>query len=484
MSSLAKNLKRKLDKNDLNDNNLALLDVTHDKTEVLKISFNGGAAIEVNKEKLLKKSLYFQAITSPRFIDHQKDEIQVNFDASTESFQQIISYVETDDVIKKKNDNVLEVLELATYLQIDCLTKDFKDLFIYNLNSRTIDNQLKIIKNNPLFKDFEEVALKFKENENSSFSALYILESYNDGDIFIRIKWLLNKESGSKLLSQNDDDDTGGQICLPQTKMKIVAQFRNRIIFTDYEFYYQCNLITKVISRIFGVPKNCKICCDDFHLYAIQADVKLKVYYFRSIYSGDELRMYRKTYYNLVKPESIISVVYYNRKIFIMYTKNEGYWSNFDCSLDRKLCCLHMLILCTEEDDVLGNFKINNRLSIDEKIIDESYSSGKAEFLTIFQDKKNLKIFTYTGRKTPILVFDVQKENFYFVENTISGPMRKFVQVKQFCTDYNNNIVYKLVKDFSSGNYKVTAYEFVEEKFVDARFECDYFADWLSMYFV
>ena len=98
----------------------------------------------------------------------------MNFDASTESFQQIISYVETDDVIKKKNDNVLEVLELATYLQIDCLTKDFKDLFIYNLNSRTIDNQLKIIKNNPLFKDLEEVVLKFKENENSSFFCIVI----------------------------------------------------------------------------------------------------------------------------------------------------------------------------------------------------------------------------------------------------------------------------------------------------------------------
>ena len=60
MSSLAKNLKRKLDKNDLNDNNLALLDVNHDKTEVLKISFNGGAAIEVNKEKLLKNLCTFK----------------------------------------------------------------------------------------------------------------------------------------------------------------------------------------------------------------------------------------------------------------------------------------------------------------------------------------------------------------------------------------------------------------------------------------
>ena len=114
MSLPAKGLKRKLDKCDSNDDYIATAysDETDEKTEVLKISFNGGAVVEVNKKKLLQKSMYFQAITSPKFNDHQKDKIEVNFDASIETFQQIITYIEIDDVIKKKMTKYSKFLNL------------------------------------------------------------------------------------------------------------------------------------------------------------------------------------------------------------------------------------------------------------------------------------------------------------------------------------------------------------------------------------
>ena len=153
-------LETKLSNCSLNDTNssISLLDETGEKTEILKICFNGGDVIEVDRKKLLQKSMYFQAVTNPSFSDHEKDYVEVNFDASQETFQQVMNFLETGD-IKRKNDHVLEIFELATYLQIDSLKKLCENVFIYNLNTRTIDNQLSLIEKNPPLKDFIEETL-------------------------------------------------------------------------------------------------------------------------------------------------------------------------------------------------------------------------------------------------------------------------------------------------------------------------------------
>ena len=65
--------------------------------------------------------------------------------------------------------------------------------------------------------------------------------------------------------------------------------------------------------------------------------------------------------------------------------------------------------------------------------------------------------------------------------------MSHFNDLHEFRTDSNNNIVYKLVENgtnFKNVNQKITAYEYVDEKFVDTGFKCNYFANWVSMYFV
>ena len=504
MSLLAKNLKRKLDKSDSNDDFFATThsDKTVEKTEVLKISFNGGDVIEVNKKKLLQKSLYFQAITSPRFNDYQKDTIQVNFNASVESFQQIISYIETDDIIKKKSDNILQVFELATYLQIDCLTKNFKDLFIYNLNIKMLNKQLLWIKSNPLFKGYKEVALKFKKNKKPSVSGLYILESFDDDEIFLRIKSFANKKSGCKLLSGNDDADEKARLLKEYRGMgghlKIVMQFCDSIIIQDWgDFFYQYNLVTDAMSKIPDVWSYCKLCCDNEKLYALDFDVYLKVFVFRSIDLGEKLEVFERKPFKSIKLDSIISSICYNGKMYILYSFDDDYQFDKDhcfdidhvstkSKLDSQLCYVRLLILCTKTFNILNNFKIKDRLNIDENFVDKSCSSKYSWFLTVFHDKKNHKLFIYTGEKTPILVFDVQKVNFYFVENTVGEPLDHFRDMEAFTTDYNNNIVYKLVEKRKRGNkhHNITAYEYVNEKFVNTGFKCDYFADWLSIYFV
>ena len=498
MSLPANVLKRNLNKSDSNDSYFAVThsDQTDEKTEVLKISFNGSDVIEVDKQKLLQKSMYFQVITSPRFNDHQKDKVEVNFDASIESFKQIISYIVTDDIIKKNNDNILEVFALATYLQIDSLFINFKDTFIYNLNTRTLCNQLSMIENNPLFKDFEEVALNFKKNGKPSVSGLYILESFKNSIYCICLKSLFDKESYCKLVSPNSEFDYRRQFYVPGgmgCKFELVVQFRNTIIVSDYEFYYQYNLITDVLVRIYNVPSYCKFCCDDKNLYAVEPNVKLKINVFRSIDCEEQLQISQRKTFNSIKVDYIISLICYNGKIYILYSIDNGDRSNLycnllnrDCGLNKQLCFVSLLILCTKTFTVLNNFKVKDRLSVDEKVLDVTCSSGLTKFLTMFHDKINNKLFIHTGENTPILVFDVRKETFYFVENTINGPSSNFDYLIEFCADYNHNIVYKLVKNSQpeNENHKITAYEYVNEKFVDTGFECKYFAEWLSIYFV
>ena len=66
-----------------------------------------------------------------------------------------------------------------------------------------------MIKNNPLLKDFEEVALKFSKNGKPSVSGLYILQNFNDDYIFIRLKSFVNNESDCKLPSPKSTDEKG-----------------------------------------------------------------------------------------------------------------------------------------------------------------------------------------------------------------------------------------------------------------------------------
>ena len=235
----------------------------------------------------------------------------------------------------------------------------------------------------------------------------------------------------------------------------------------------------------------CEFCCDSENLYALDFDVNFKVNILRSVDCEKKLEISRRITFNSITVESIISSLCYNRKMYILY--NYDYDYQFEKNqvssrrnLDKQLCYVRLLVICTKTFTILNNFKIKDRLNIDKKLIDKSYSSGFANFLTIFHDRKSLKVFIYTGEKTPILVFDIQKENFYFVENTIGGPLDHFNSLEEFRTDYNNNIVYKLVvsEKLETVNHKITAYEYIDEKFIDTGFECDNFADWVSIYFV
>ena len=76
------------DLNDKDNNDSCVTIQKENKTEdeTLTVLFNKHLTVEFSKEKLLEKSEYFRAITSSRFNDSKNNYIEVNFEASTYSF--------------------------------------------------------------------------------------------------------------------------------------------------------------------------------------------------------------------------------------------------------------------------------------------------------------------------------------------------------------------------------------------------------------
>ena len=194
----------------------------------------------------------------------------MNFDASFEVFQQVVNYIETDE-IKRKNDHVLEIFELATYLQVDSLIEKCKDVFIYNLDTRTLYGQLKRIKNNPLLKDFEEVALKFKKSGKPSISGLYILENLKDREFFMNLQSPVNEESDCKLSPVYFEGDYRQKIDVMRFVFlpKIVGRFHNSLIISGmFSNLCQYNLITGVTTNL-DMSRIQIVCWNDENVFAV-----------------------------------------------------------------------------------------------------------------------------------------------------------------------------------------------------------------------
>ena len=468
-----------------NTSSTTLSDESGEKPKILKICFNGGDVIEVNKKKLLKKSLYFQAITNSSFNDHKKDIVEVNFDASFEIFHQAINYLETGDIQRRKNDHVLEIFELATYLQIECIIKKFKDTFVYNLNTRTLVKQLSLIKDNPLFKDFEDVALKFKNSGKPSISGLYIIERCNKEDPctnFIHIKSLVNEESNCNLVSQiyKDKCDYRQQI---DQNAAIVGRFCNSLIIDDLEYIYQYNLITGDMVKICEIKGYFYVCSDDENLYFLEVSYykyqrryhKLKMSVLSS--NNSHLKVSETKVFNLLYFAGTQCVFCFSGKIYIFYLKK--------VSRDEKHA--HLLILCTKTFTVLSESKLTDSVSL---------KFSDAEILkTIYLDKKNQRVFIHCGELLPIMEFDIRSNKYSIVTNFFKHPVNRpniWSTLLQFCTDPNHDIVYELRSglrffDLCSTEYyhKIRAFEYSNGNFVDTGFSCETSdVDWLTISYV
>ena len=150
-------------------------DIQTTECETLKVRLNKDHVLMVNKEKLLEKSHYFKSITKSCFADSNSEFTEVSIPVSFQIFKKVMYYVITD-VINICNDSVFEIFQISDYLQIQCLQKMCLNHFIYNLNIKTLDDQLSLMEKYPMLcKDFKEVGLKFKESGRSSVKGLYFL---------------------------------------------------------------------------------------------------------------------------------------------------------------------------------------------------------------------------------------------------------------------------------------------------------------------
>ena len=147
-----------------------------EEEETLKVRLNKDHFLVVNKEKLLEKSHYFKSITKSCFSDHRSEYTEVSIPVSIEIFTQVLDYV-TNDIINITIDTLFEIFQISDYLQIEDLSKMCWDHYIYNLNRKTLDDQLNIMEKYPLLcKDFKEKALKFKKSGRPSVKGLYVSE--------------------------------------------------------------------------------------------------------------------------------------------------------------------------------------------------------------------------------------------------------------------------------------------------------------------
>ena len=145
------------------NSNLDLNIIQSDETTV-KARLNKEELVAVHRQKLFKSSPYFQNMLSSCFKDHISEFVEVNYQASFETFKRAMDFVNKGEIVLC-DENVFSTFELADYLQMDMLKKCCLDHFSSSLtrdNVQTKFDQLKQL-NFPV-EEFKQRALSFIEN--------------------------------------------------------------------------------------------------------------------------------------------------------------------------------------------------------------------------------------------------------------------------------------------------------------------------------
>ena len=142
-----------------------------DDEATVKVLFNKVYVLNINKVKLQRKSLYFQAALKPAYKDHFSPFVEVNFETNRKIFKQIANFISKGSVQLSKN-NLFKVYRLAVYLGVSTLQQLCLDYFAFSLTSRNVGNRLKSLHH---CNDFKQVALQFQKSGKRSVSGLYFL---------------------------------------------------------------------------------------------------------------------------------------------------------------------------------------------------------------------------------------------------------------------------------------------------------------------
>ena len=157
-----------------------LTDNQNDDEEIVRLLFNKVYVVNINKKKLIKKSLYFRVALKTTWEEgHLLRFLEVNFETSRSIFKQVARYIEKGSFNFSKHD-LFEVYKLAVYLGMAGLQQLCLDHFAFNLTSGNVENRLRSLqRHNFIVDDFKEVALRFKRSGVPSYSGFYFLAVEN-----------------------------------------------------------------------------------------------------------------------------------------------------------------------------------------------------------------------------------------------------------------------------------------------------------------
>ena len=397
--------------------------------ETLKVRLNKDHVLVVNKQKLLEKSHYFKSITKSCFADHKSEFTEVTIPVKFESFQKVIEYIITDK-ITLSNDTAVEIYPICDYLQIEDLSEMCFDYFVYNLNIKTLDQQLNLMEKFPIFyKDFNHVALKFKESGRPSVKGLFLLE-YKSSAFGREINMQTLTDDGSQYVVNFDIN----------CALDLLHNFCNSLIIHKFNYVGNpsaMNLLQYDLTngKLIGIEVEnyyfSSICSDDKNLFLINPIEYNKIYNFSLTIlrkNGDGLlKVYTTKKFSLCNLDKtkiqkdcnilIFFSICYDGKLSFFYK----YYSKSHASIHNVL----MVTICIETMTIVNNSRLTESLrygtggvKTQKENIEKIVCTG---FLKLFFLKKSQKVFIEICKKNDvILVFDAKRGIFFFEDALIS----------------------------------------------------------------
>ena len=139
-------------------------DLTLNDTTV-KVRLNDEKEIvEINELKLIESSLYFENMLSSKYNDHKKEIVEVKYPANIDTFKSAMHFVGTGH-LSLDDENFLEILGFADYLQMEKLQKFCLNHFTSKLSRSNVEAKFDMLNKTHLpVEEFKQSTISFIKN--------------------------------------------------------------------------------------------------------------------------------------------------------------------------------------------------------------------------------------------------------------------------------------------------------------------------------
>ena len=427
-----------------------------------KVRFNNSLIIAVDKQKLMEKSLYFQASRKKCYKDHESEFLEVNYSVNNEIFKRVMNFIVSGN-IDLDNDVLFECLSLANYLQIDGLQKPCLDYFAYQLKVTNVNEKLELLESSHIIdKVFKETAMAFKASGLPSYSGMYFLDlkdnytahlkmfyegSESVHDISFLSPMLCDVLDAEKIKNYSDSEFLNSESSESESSY---SGPRYQLEITDLLVQHVHNTVVIFVqndSR--SIKKNCFL---ELNLKTgkILQTTPVSISKSRTIFStGDEslfvIRSVDDEVENFSKTSSFLLSVFEENneqnlkecKTKLFNFSNEEKVANLECihldfvQYDNEKCYmfyrddyeggmkygnLYVMVICVKTLSILKNIKL--------ELGQNEHKLSKFRYIKkLFYMKKAQKLFIEIyfefGFQKSILVFDTKSEKHYFTKGLL-----------------------------------------------------------------